>query len=215
VIYLVAGIGGSATSYVFIDPRSIGVGASGAVFGVLGAIAAYYYLNQHIYGKYGRGMMMGIGVIVLLNLGFGFTVEGVDNWAHMGGLLFGLLGAIALQKHKPKIRFGILGSYFSRVLVVGIILVVVLVFMAKDNPVNNLSKAQSLFEEQKYELSIKEIEKIIGNNPDWGHAYLLRGKILSAYINKTAGKDDLIKAVRLGDKSTRTEAIKLLSTDNW
>ena len=71
-----------------------------------------------------------------------------------------------------------------------------------------------LFEEQKYELSIKEIEQIIDNNPDWGQAYLLKGKILSEYINKAAGKDDLIQAVRLGDKSTRAEAIKLLSSQN-
>ena len=153
-IYLIAGIGGSATSYVFIDPRSIGVGASGAVFGVLGAIAAYYYLNQHLYGKYGRGMIMGIGVIVLLNLGFGFTVEGVDNWAHIGGLLFGILGAFALQKHKSEIGFGVLGVYFFRIIGVVIILVAFLVFMPRDNPGNNFSKAQSLFEEQKYELSI-------------------------------------------------------------
>ena len=112
IIYLISGVGGSATSFVFIDPRSIGVGASGAVFGVLGSIAVYYYLNQHIYGKYGRGMMGGIAMIVLLNLGFGFTVQGVDNWAHIGGLLSGILAAFALQKHRSELGFGVFGLYF-------------------------------------------------------------------------------------------------------
>ena len=214
VIYLIAGVGGSITSYVFIDPRSIGVGASGAVFGVLGSIAVYYYLNQHIYGKYGRGMMGGIGLIVLLNLGFGFTVQGVDNWAHIGGLLFGILAAFILQKHRSELGFGIFGTYFLRIIVLAIILVGVLVFVAKDNPVNSLNKAQTLFEEKKYELSINQLEEIIGNNPNWGKAYLLRGKVLSEYIDEYAGKDDLIKAVRLGGENTRTEAIKLLSDSN-
>lgn len=214
VIYLISGVGGSITSYVFIDPRSIGVGASGAVFGVLGSIAVYYYLNQHIYGKYGRGMMGGIGLIVLLNLGFGFTVQGVDNWAHIGGLLFGILAAFALQKHRTELGFGIFGTYFLRIIVLAIILVGVLVFVAKDNPVNSLNKAQTLFEEKKYELSINQLEEIIDNNPNWGKAYLLRGKVLSEYIDEYAGKDDLIKAVRLGDENTRTEAIKLLSDSN-
>jgi len=214
LIYLIAGIGGSATSYVFIDPRSIGVGASGAVFGVLGAIAVYYYLNNHIYGKYGRGMMAGIGVIVLLNLGFGFTVEGVDNWAHIGGLVFGILGTFALQKRKSELGFGILGVNFFRIMILTIILIGVLVFVARDNPVNNLNKAQTLFEEKKYEMSITQLEKVLDKNPDWGKAYLLRGKVLSEHINESAGKDDLIKAAYLGDKNTRTEAIRLLSVPN-
>ena len=214
VIYLISGVGGSITSYVFIDPRSIGVGASGAVFGVLGSIAVYYYLNQHIYGKYGRGMMGGIGLIVVLNLGFGFTVQGVDNWAHIGGLLFGILAAFALQKHRTELGFGIFGTYFLRIIVLAIILVGVLVFVAKDNPVNSLNKAQTLFEEKKYELSINQLEEIIDDNPNWGKAYLLRGKVLGEYIDEYAGKDDLIKAVRLGDENTRTEAIKLLTDSN-
>jgi len=211
IIYLIAGIGGSATSYVFIEPRSIGVGASGAVFGVLGSIAVYYYLNQHIYGKYGRGMMAGIGVIVLLNLGFGFTVQGVDNWAHIGGLLFGILGAFALQKHRSELGFGVFGIYFFRIIVLALILIGILVFVGKDNPVNSLNKAEVLFEEKKYDSSIKQLEKILEDNPNWGKAYLLKGKVLSEYLDEYAGRDDLIKAVRLGDKNTRTEAVKLLS----
>ena len=214
LIYLIAGVGGSATSYVFMDPRSFGVGASGAVFGVLGSIAVYYYLNQHIYGKYGRGMMTGIGVIVLLNIGYGFTVQNVDNWAHIGGLVFGILVAFGLQKHRSELGFGIFGTYFLRIIVLAIILVGILVFVAKDNPVNSLNKAQTLFEEKKYESSINQLEKIIDNNPNWGKAYLLKGRVLAEYIDENAGKDDLIKAIRLGNENTRTEAIKLLTDSN-
>ncbi|MQG39949.1 MAG: rhomboid family intramembrane serine protease [SAR202 cluster bacterium] len=211
IIYLISGVGGSATSYVFIDPRSIGVGASGAVFGVLGSIAVYYYLNQHIYGKYGRGMMGGIAMIVLLNLGFGFTVQGVDNWAHIGGLLSGILAAFALQKHRSELGFGVFGLYFFRIIILALILIGLLLFAARDNPVNSLNKAQGLYEEKQYDASLKQLEKILDDNPNWGKAYLLKGKILSEYIDGYAGRGDLIQAVRLGDKDTRKEAVKLLS----
>ena len=211
IIYLISGVGGSATSYVFIDPRSIGVGASGAVFGVLGSIAVYYYLNQHIYGKYGRGMMGGIAMIVLLNLGFGFTVQGVDNWAHIGGLLSGILAAFALQKHRSELGFGVFGLYFFRIIILALILIGLLLFAARDNSVNSLNKAQGLYEEKQYDASLKQLEKILDDNPNWGKAYLLKGKILSEYIDGYAGRGDLIQAVRLGDKDTRKEAVKLLS----
>ena len=211
IIYLISGVGGSATSYVFIDPRSIGVGASGAVFGVLGSIAVYYYLNQHIYGKYGRGMMGGIAMIVLLNLGFGFTVQGVDNWAHIGGLLSGILAAYALQKHRSELGFGVFGLYFFRIIILALILIGLLLFAARDNSVNSLNKAQGLYEEKQYDASLKQLEKILDDNPNWGKAYLLKGKILSEYIDGYAGRGDLIQAVRLGDKDTRKEAVKLLS----
>ena len=173
IIYLISGVGGSATSYVFIDPRSIGVGASGAVFGVLGSIAVYYYLNQHIYGKYGRGMMGGIALIVLLNLGFGFTVQGVDNWAHIGGLLSGILAAFALQKHRSELGFGVFGLYFFRIIILALILIGLLLFAARDNSVNSLNKAQGLYEEKQYDASLKQLEKILDDNPNWCKAYLL------------------------------------------
>ena len=155
--------------------------------------------------------MAGIGVIVLLNLGFGFTVQGVDNWAHIGGLLFGILGAFALQNHRSELGFGVFGIYFFRIIVLALILIGILVFVGKDNPVNSLNKAEVLFEEKKYDSSIKQLEKILEDNPNWGKAYLLKGKVLSEYLDEYAGRDDLIKAVRLGDKNTRTEAVKLLS----
>ena len=86
-----------------------------------------------------------------------------------------------------------------------------MLFAARDNSVNSLNKAQGLYEEKQYDASLKQLEKILDDNPNWGKAYLLKGKILSEYIDGYAGRGDLIQAVRLGDKDTRKEAVKLLS----
>jgi membrane associated rhomboid family serine protease len=85
-LYIVAALGGSLCSY-FIDDRFVfGVGASGAVFGLFGA----YFIVARARNADSRQVL---GLIVV-NLVIGFAVPGIDNWAHIGGLVAG--GALAL-----------------------------------------------------------------------------------------------------------------------
>lgn len=87
VIYLMAAVGGSVCSMVFQPPISLGVGASGALFGILGAYLAV---------ARSRSLeVRPILVIIGLNLGYGFLDPAIDNWAHMGGLAVGLALASA------------------------------------------------------------------------------------------------------------------------
>ena len=89
LIYLVAGIAASAMS-CFCAPGVVSVGASGALFGILAADITYLALNWNaILNNTGEALMLGI--IVVLNIIFGFTGSGVDNYAHLGGIIFGLL----------------------------------------------------------------------------------------------------------------------------
>lgn len=65
------------------------VGASGAIFGLFGALGVALYRRRGT--PWGRSMFSQIVVIVLINLVLGFTVPGIDAWAHLGGLLAGLV----------------------------------------------------------------------------------------------------------------------------
>lgn len=91
VIYTLSGVGGYVLSYVVGIPFTLG--ASAAVCGLIGA-ALYYgksrggYYGQLVYRQVG-GWAFGIFV-------FGFLFPGINNWAHGGGLLSGLLAAFAL-----------------------------------------------------------------------------------------------------------------------
>jgi len=88
-IYLIAGIGASAMS-AFCAPRTVSVGASGALFGILAADVTYLALNwDSILNNAGEAIMLAI--IIILNLVLGFTGTGIDNYAHLGGAIFGLL----------------------------------------------------------------------------------------------------------------------------
>ena len=90
-IYLSAGVIGNVAS--FLAGPNLSVGASGAVFGIFGAFGMYLLLNRRLLGQVGRQQLTSIGVIVGINIVFGLSISGVDNAAHIGGLLAGALVA--------------------------------------------------------------------------------------------------------------------------
>ena len=77
--------------FSFISSVSVGAGASGALFGLAGCYAAYLYINKDDLGKFGRESLVGLSWIVGINIVFGFTVSGIDNSAHLGGLFSGFI----------------------------------------------------------------------------------------------------------------------------
>ena len=88
-IYILSGVWGNIFS--FISSVSVGAGASGALFGLAGCYAAYLYINKDDLGKFGRESLVGLSWIVGINIVFGFTVSGIDNSAHLGGLFSGFI----------------------------------------------------------------------------------------------------------------------------
>jgi len=86
-IYLISGICGSLLSFTFnID--SISVGASGALFGLLGSMIYFGYYYRTYLGNVVRSQIV---PIIILNLGLGFALNNVDNFGHIGGLIGGIL----------------------------------------------------------------------------------------------------------------------------
>jgi rhomboid protease GluP len=86
-IYFVTGFLASVTSYTFSSPRSLGVGASGAIFGLLGAWVAFNYRRRQ--SAMAAAQLQGALMLVAINLILGFTVASIDNFAHIGGLVAG------------------------------------------------------------------------------------------------------------------------------
>jgi rhomboid protease GluP len=92
-VYLLSGIWGSIVSTYLSDPMVLGVGASGAIFGLAGCL---FYFGI----RYPRHFAVIAGsrfiLVVLLNLFIGFTSPLIDNYAHIGGLFGGFVSACAL-----------------------------------------------------------------------------------------------------------------------
>ncbi len=94
-LYLLSGIGGNVAS-VAIHPMIVAAGASGAIFGVAGALLPVLHFRQipALVSQGGRGRL-GIGGFIVYNLGLGFANTGIDNAAHIGGLVIGFVAGYA------------------------------------------------------------------------------------------------------------------------
>ncbi|XP_050151603.1 RHOMBOID-like protein 2 isoform X2 [Malus sylvestris] len=97
IIYLLSGFGGSILSALFIQSNNISVGASGALFGLLGAMLSELITNWSIYTNKAAALLT-LVVIIAINLAVGILPR-VGNFAHIGGFLTGfLLGFIFLLR---------------------------------------------------------------------------------------------------------------------
>ena len=108
VIYFVSGIAGNILSLFYdlsTENPAVSAGASGAIFGLMGALLYVVILNRGRLGRLsGRGML----IMVALSLYFGFASSGVVNFAHIGGLVSGFILAVILYRKKKTYE----GSYF-------------------------------------------------------------------------------------------------------
>ena len=96
VIYFVSGIMGSLAS-VWWNPMAVSVGASGAVFGIFGALLTFVFLYRHFMPKEAVAALRKNAIIVLgLNFFLGFSIEAIDMAAHLGGFLGGIVATAAL-----------------------------------------------------------------------------------------------------------------------
>jgi len=114
-IYIISILSSSLMSCV-INPSVISVGASGAIFGLLGAILYFGYQYRLYLGSIMRNQII---PLIFLNLFLGFVTPGIDNAAHIGGLIGGLLVGMALgvqQKEEKKYQINgciVLGIYIA------------------------------------------------------------------------------------------------------
>lgn len=90
MLYLASGVlANSGTFLAGTSPFSLG--ASGCTFGLIGAFTAYYYFNRHILGRRSEVALDSIKNTMVMNLFYGYSMKNIDNWAHIGGFISGLL----------------------------------------------------------------------------------------------------------------------------
>lgn len=118
VLYLTSGVLGNLLSLVVQGNRAVSGGASGAVFSLYGALLVFLWRErkQVERGEF-RWLFGAASVFTLLTLGLGLVVPGIDNAAHMGGLLSGgLLGAVMARPWAMGSPSVVMGRWLAGVL---------------------------------------------------------------------------------------------------
>lgn len=100
LVYLASGLLGSAFSFAFSD--AVSVGASGAIFGLLGALLYFRARHRQVFRQV---FGMQVLVIIGINLANGFLNTGIDNFGHIGGLIGGFCASYCTGLYREKPRF--------------------------------------------------------------------------------------------------------------
>ena len=102
IVYILSGIIGALFSMIFASDNFASVGASGAIFGLLGALL---YFGYHYRVYLGNVLKSQIIPLIVINLVIGIITPGIDIYAHIGGLIGGLLCTMALGIKDKSSKF--------------------------------------------------------------------------------------------------------------
>jgi rhomboid protease GluP len=192
--YLLTGVGASLLSLSW-DPIRVSAGASGAIFGIAGVLITTLYYGKHNLPKDDVRRLLGYVIrFSLLNLLFGLRGH-IDNAAHLGGLVTGLLMGLFLARTFTS-PVDERSTQRRNVLAVSALVLLVLfvpVAKAKQYAVE-LGKGDTAFEQKNYQAAIDHMQKYTSARPDddYGHA------VLGASFQALSRLDDAVREYERG-----------------
>lgn len=116
IIYILSGIIGNLLSIIFLGDAFVSVGASGAIFGLLGSLL-YFGYHYRIYLS--SVIKSQIIPLIMLNLLIGFAVARINNFAHIGGLIGGILVSMAVGVKYKSTKFDIVNGIIMTLIFIG------------------------------------------------------------------------------------------------
>lgn len=229
LIYVLAGLFGSVASYL-LNPITIAAGASGALFGTVGALAAFFAYHGGIRGGIARQQLTGLLVLGAVNLVLGFLIPGIDSWAHLGGLVGGfILGYVLTPRYvlvlshlgQPRGVFEQDGWLRRRYWVVPAAVLVLAggIWIGNStippNAVTSVRNAERLIDEGDLDGARTWVNEAIDQRlvPEQalGRVYYVRAQLRADSGDSRGAIQDLRRAVMLADEETRREAVALLA----
>jgi len=174
-VYLISGIGSSLAS-VWWHPAIPSVGASGAVFGIVGALIASYYLGEFTMPRFAlRGQLRSLLVFVAYNVVIGQVIGHVDNAAHIGGLLTGLVFGGLIAVATPQ------DDFFRRAAVIMAVVLVVFGCGAwlrqSRSYLIHANRGEELIDQNKTTEAIAELQASIRQRPGYAPTHIALARV--------------------------------------
>jgi len=183
IIFLLSGLFGSLASYAFSPHLS--AGASGGIFGLIGALGAFFALYRERLGRWGRSRLGNILFLIAINLFWGFTNPGIDNYAHLGGLLSGaVLGLALAPRYEPDAtgtrlvdRTSLGRSWPVLILAVALLVggTILVTHTQADSPQVHLASGKDAIQREAWEEAVAELGQALAQDPTLSDAYFYLG----------------------------------------
>lgn len=194
-VYLICGIGGSLASVTWNGSPS--AGASGAIFGLAGALIASFYLGEFSLPRTAV-MATGRSVVIFVgyNLVFGYFAGFVDNYAHVGGLVTGLVLGALIARLAPDSH-----NLVRRGAIVLFGLVAVFGGMAwlrySRSPLLHVQQGARWFRQNQTEQAIAEFQTAIRQRPSYELAHLMLAQAYSSSKQYARAEAELTRVIEL------------------
>jgi rhomboid protease GluP len=202
-LYLICGVSASLGSILW-NPSVLSVGASGAIFGIVGALIASFYLGEFSLPRTALGgTLRSLLIFTGYNLFFGAVIARTDNAAHIGGLVMGLILGALIARLAPG-RDDVVRRI--AVLLVGVAIVggAVLWLQHARAYMVHAQNGVGFLNEGKSDQAIAELRKTVAQRPDFapGHAALARAYISKHDYENAAAEMKQAIALRPHDESS-------------
>lgn len=205
LVYLISGVGSSLAS-VWWHPAIPSVGASGAVFGIVGALIASYYLGEFTMPRFAiRGHLRSLLIFVAYSALFGQFFGRVDNAAHIGGFVTGLLFGALIARVAPE------SGGMRRAGVIALVALIVAgcggwLYQSRSY-LMHASRAVDLLDENKTDEAIAELQAVVRQRPNYlpAHAELAHAYFNQKKYDLAEGELQRILALRPRSEEARYE----------
>ncbi len=201
-VYLISGVAGSLASVWW--HFSVSAGASGAISGIVGALIASYYLGEFSLPRAAiSAHLRSLIMFVVYNFLYGAIVGHVDNAAHIGGLLTGLLFGALIARIAPG------RDVFRRLVVILLVLLIVLgsgawLYRSRSYMIH-YQRGAALFEQGQTDQALSELRTAVRQRPDFAAAHLALAEAYLATNQQAQAAEELKNALALepNDKFAR------------
>ncbi len=200
VVYLITGLSASLTSLAW-NPAVLSVGASGAIFGIAGALLASFYLGEFSMPRAAiTGTLRSVAMFVGYNLIFGAVIARTDNAAHVGGLVMGLLLGALIAKVAP-LQDDVLRR--AGVLLVGVLLVAggIMWLQRSRAYICSMNQAHQFLTDGKPTDAITQLNAIVRQHPDYWPAHLQLARAYTIQHDLPKAEAELKRVIELNPRN--------------
>jgi len=199
VVYLLAGIGASLASVIW-NPGVLSVGASGAIFGIAGALIASFYLGEFSLPRAAvAATLRSVVVFVGYNLVFGAMISRVDNAAHVGGLLTGLFLGALIAKGAPD------GDSPRRWVVIALAIALIVGgtawYLYSRDYIRHMQRGAGFLTVGKTDQAIAEFQTVARHRPEYSPAYFALGRAYALKDEYAQAEQAFQRAIALSPRA--------------